>query len=160
MGLRNCPECNGTVSSFAAICPHCGFPFVQTSDTECDWNIVAFESKTIDVSQILQMMKRNGPDDIDAEFATVDLCIEQGIPENRMEILLDVIKTKYCKVQNIIPINAKEHQMERTPRCPTCGSINIQRVGVSGRAIGGLIFGNLSVEGRAQFYCKDCGYQW
>lgn len=46
------------------------------------------------------------------------------------------------------------------PRCPTCGSTNIQKVNVSGRAIGGLVFGRLSVEGRAQFFCKDCRYQW
>lgn len=46
------------------------------------------------------------------------------------------------------------------PRCPTCGSTNIQKVNISGRAIGGLLFGRLSAEGRAQFYGKDCRYQW
>lgn len=47
-----------------------------------------------------------------------------------------------------------------TVRCRNCGSTNIQKVGIAGRVVGGLIFGGLSVEGKAQFYCKDCRYQW
>lgn len=46
------------------------------------------------------------------------------------------------------------------PRCPTCGSTNIQKVGVMSRAIDGAVFGRLSVEGKTQFACKNCGYRW
>lgn len=160
MSLSNCPECHGTVSSFASICPHCGFPLDTTSDIEREWNIIAFDGRTFDVSSILQIMKDKGADDIDAECATVDLCIEQDVAEDKMELLLDNIKAKYLKVQNIIPNSKQEKQYENVPRCQTCGSTNIQKVSVMGRAIDGAIFGVLSVEGRAQFVCKNCGYRW
>lgn len=33
MALIQCPECEGKVSDQAPVCPHCGFPLIQTSTT-------------------------------------------------------------------------------------------------------------------------------
>lgn len=46
------------------------------------------------------------------------------------------------------------------PRCPTCGSTNLQKLNAAIRAIDGWFFGRHSVEGRAQFWCKNCNYRW
>lgn len=46
------------------------------------------------------------------------------------------------------------------PKCPTCGSTNLSKQSVVSRGISGFLFGRHSVEGRAQFLCNNCGYQW
>lgn len=46
------------------------------------------------------------------------------------------------------------------PKCPTCQSINIEKVPISSRILDGFFFGRHSIEGRAQFHCKNCDYRW
>lgn len=46
------------------------------------------------------------------------------------------------------------------PKCPTCGSTDITRQGIAGRAVSSAIIGGLAPESRAQFRCKKCGYMW
>lgn len=46
------------------------------------------------------------------------------------------------------------------PKCPTCGSTDLTKLSVGTRAIDGFVYGQLSVEGRAQFRCNKCGYKW
>lgn len=46
------------------------------------------------------------------------------------------------------------------PKCPTCGSTDLVKKGVGARAIDGFVFGRLSVEGRSQFRCRNCSYEW
>lgn len=46
------------------------------------------------------------------------------------------------------------------PKCPTCGSTSLTKIGALGRAVDGFFFGQLSVEGRAQWRCESCGYMW
>lgn len=47
-----------------------------------------------------------------------------------------------------------------TPKCPTCGSTNLTKQGIAGRAVSSFLFGGLSPEGRAQWLCKNCGHMW
>ena len=46
------------------------------------------------------------------------------------------------------------------PKCPTCGSTNLTKIGAATRAVDGFFFGRLSVEGRAQWRCGSCGHLW
>ena len=57
-----------------------------------------------------------------------------------------------------------QHEQTQTvnhvPKCPTCGSTKLTKQTVMSRGISGFLFGRHSVEGRAQFLCDNCGYQW
>lgn len=45
-------------------------------------------------------------------------------------------------------------------KCPTCGSTHVTKLSAGTRMIDGAVYGKLSVEGRAQFRCENCGYKW
>ena len=46
------------------------------------------------------------------------------------------------------------------PKCPTCGSINIQPVSQTRRSLNRWAFGINNPTARAQFECQNCGYKW
>ena len=57
----------------------------------------------------------------------------------------------------------KQHsiqQQSNQPKCPTCGSTNIEKISLTKKATGGLLFGIFSSDVRKQMHCKDCGYKW
>lgn len=46
------------------------------------------------------------------------------------------------------------------PKCPTCGSTNIEKISVSKKAFGGMMFGLFSSDVRNTMHCKNCGSKW
>lgn len=46
------------------------------------------------------------------------------------------------------------------PKCPTCGSTNIQQISTASKYIGAALFGIFSKTARSQFKCNSCGYKW
>lgn len=56
--------------------------------------------------------------------------------------------------------NNQNQNMSNTPKCPTCGSTNIQRISASAKLSGAMIFGIFSKTARSQFKCNNCGYKW
>lgn len=47
-----------------------------------------------------------------------------------------------------------------TPKCPTCGSSNIQKISFASKAVGGYMWGIFSSNVRNTFKCNNCGYKW
>ena len=46
------------------------------------------------------------------------------------------------------------------PKCPTCGSTNIEKISAAKRGVHMGLFGVFSKTSFSQFKCKNCGYQW
>lgn len=46
------------------------------------------------------------------------------------------------------------------PKCPTCGSINIQKISTGKKAIGFVAVGVFSSNFGKTMECKNCGYKW
>ena len=46
------------------------------------------------------------------------------------------------------------------PKCPTCGSTNVERISTTSKVIGGALFGLFSSNVRNTMHCKNCGYKW
>ena len=58
---------------------------------------------------------------------------------------------------------AKEKAYEAThpkPKCPTCGSTNIEKISTLNRAVSIRMVGLASDKIGKQFCCKNCGYKW
>ena len=49
---------------------------------------------------------------------------------------------------------------QNVPKCPTCGSTNIQKISGTKRAASEIMFGIFSPTLGKQFECKNCGYKW
>ena len=49
---------------------------------------------------------------------------------------------------------------KNAPKCPTCGSINIEKISTASKVVGASLFGLFSNTARSQYKCKNCGYKW
>ena len=46
------------------------------------------------------------------------------------------------------------------PKCPTCGSTNIQKISASSKAGSVFLFGLMSQKVKHQWHCNNCKYEW
>lgn len=46
------------------------------------------------------------------------------------------------------------------PKCPTCGSLNTQKITAFSKAASVGLFGIFSQKVKHQFHCNSCGYEW
>lgn len=49
---------------------------------------------------------------------------------------------------------------QNKPKCPTCSSTNIQKIGTGERAVSVAMLGMFSKKINKSFKCKNCGYTW
>lgn len=56
--------------------------------------------------------------------------------------------------------NAVAQEWLNKPKCPTCGSRNIEKISLTKKAFGGAMFGLFSSDIRNTMHCKNCGYKW
>ena len=47
-----------------------------------------------------------------------------------------------------------------TPKCPTCGSTNVEKISTTKKAIGFVAVGVFSSNFGKTMHCKNCGYKW
>ncbi len=184
MALIKCIECGNKISDKATTCPCCGAPASISIQAEKEAKYpVYYDNEVMEADRVLACMHDNLSE---AKHAIWDMCDEAGVPEDdeTVSCFIDQIYALYeqkydetaPKIELILPysqaqINQIEYeqrvteekairQQQNVPKCPTCGSTDLTKLGVAARAIDGLVFGRLSVEGRAQFRCNKCGYMW
>ncbi len=46
------------------------------------------------------------------------------------------------------------------PKCPTCGSTNVQRIGTGEKMVSGALWGLFSTKIRKNYKCNSCKYMW
>ena len=47
-----------------------------------------------------------------------------------------------------------------TPRCPTCGSSDLRKIGTGEKVVNFAMFGIFGNRRKYQFHCNSCGYEW
>lgn len=75
----------------------------------------------------------------------------------------DIIEYELKMSQFRTQVNAQEEreQQERNqPKCPTCGSTNIEKISAGKKMSGAFLFGIFSSDIRNTMHCKDCGAKW
>lgn len=56
-------------------------------------------------------------------------------------------------------LEEKEHQ-KYTPRCPTCSSPDIEKIGTASKVLDVAFWGFASGKVKKTFHCNNCGYEW
>ena len=51
-------------------------------------------------------------------------------------------------------------KQQNTPKCPTCGSTNIEKISTTKKAVGFVAVGIFSSNFGKTMHCKQCGYKW
>lgn len=62
--------------------------------------------------------------------------------------------------QQIAQANAQAQEWLNKPKCPTCGSTNIKKIGGIERGASIAAFGIFSKKINKTFKCGNCGYTW
>lgn len=62
--------------------------------------------------------------------------------------------------QQIAQADAQAQELLNKPKCPTCGSTNIKKIGGIERGASIAAFGIFSKKINKTFKCGNCGYTW
>ena len=70
------------------------------------------------------------------------------------------LKLSQFKTQLQQQESSKRAEEDNLPKCPTCGSTNIEKISLGKKAVGGALFGLFSSDVRKTMHCKNCGFKW
>ena len=91
--------------------------------------------------------------DDDAQQLWCELSKQYGTKENNPAI-------PDLTPQQIAQANAQAQEWLNKPKCPTCGSTNIKKIGGIERGASIAAFGIFSKKINKTFKCNNCGYTW
>ena len=174
MALIKCPECGKEISDKSNQCIHCGYPLIIKNEQKIPNCITEIDGIQYDYSDILNLI--NYKQYYDAYFQMRKIC-KLSI-KNNMNLLEYMIGNYEAPDKyNIIEYTKKEEeecfkslskleniknqqQTTNIPKCPTCGSSNIRKMGVGERTASILGFGILSKKINKTWKCNNCGHTW
>lgn len=115
-------------------CEHCGGQFIHTNITAEEMYFIEETSKDHDFIMAMNELKKN--DIIEYEL-------------------------KMSQFRSQVEANKHANAIEKNiPKCPTCQSTNIRKIGTGERAVSILGFGILSKKINKTWKCNDCGHTW
>ena len=142
---RKCPECNKDEwvlvdhnNTYLEICNRCGYMIEHIKQ---DY-VSKFECP--DCGSLSGTLEEN-------DFKLGVRCSNCG----KLHIMLE----KHTTIDNR-NISPKPTANANVPKCPTCGSINIQKISASAKLGGAMMFGIFSKTAKSQWKCRNCGSKW
>lgn len=153
MALIKCPECGKEISDRATSCPNCGYPMVAKNhciingiDIDCSF---IFNDYDIELKQMEMADKTN----LDMKIAD-QIVIEWSAQGKIPPVFNGKVSTWEEDNKKILS------QQSNTPKCPTCGSTNIQKISGTKRWLSTGLFGLASSDVGKSMVCRSCGYKW
>ena len=137
--MAYCPHCGRVyignyIGNVLKCCGICGYePCVETELTARDWTMMETEQKK-EWEAECQQRARQSP-------------VFEEEAYQRMLMVLEECEKEAAKPVYI-------------PKCPTCGSPNISKIGVFDRLTSLGLMGVYDPNLRKTFRCKNCGYTW
>lgn len=154
MALIKCPECGKEISDKSDKCIHCGFPLKETKNKICVIN-----GKEYDLSFILDFYKDH-PDGKVKLIGTFRRMTNCGLKDAK-DVIDKILETNEIpKVLILQQQESSKPKEDNRPKCPTCGSTNIQKISGTKRWFSTGLFGLASSDIGKSMVCKKCGYKW
>ena len=122
------------INEDATVCPFCGNPIVDTGIDRKDYCALLIASK-YNRQMIDAMIELKKKDPIEYEIKMIEFRKES-------KRIMD------------------EDDSDIMPKCPTCGSINVEKISFGKKLTGGALFGLFSSNVRKTMHCRNCGYKW
>ena len=118
-----------------SICPYCSNKLIDTLITENDFDLID------DVS------------DSDRQFLEAMIELKTNNP---IEYQLKMSQFK----ANLKQQESSKVEEDNKPKCPNCGSANIQKISSTKRWLSAGLFGLASSDVGKSMVCRNCGYKW
>lgn len=132
------------------ICKECGYIYEgQTPPNPCP--VCKFNNTLVDEDMDILQQLRCSQQLIEAMQELRDKDIIE------YELKMSQFRTQY---EQQTSRQIKEQQSDSRPKCPTCGSTNIEKISVGKKIGGSMLFGIFSSDVRNTMHCKNCGAKW
>lgn len=137
--INNEPYCCGYIGWLkddCYSCPICGGNLEDTIISKDDYKIIDSISDDVQFLEAMIDLKKKDPIEYQLKMSQfkANLKQQEQVQESRAE--------------------------ENKPRCPTCGSTNIQKISGTKRWFSTGLFGLASSDIGKSMCCKKCGYKW
>ncbi len=113
--------------------------------------VIIAQNQTLKGMKFIQELTNCSDDD--AQQLWCELSKQYGTKENNPAI-------PDLTPQQIAQANAQAQELLNKPKCPTCGSTNIKKMGGIERGASIAAFGLFSKKINKTFKCNNCGYTW
>ena len=138
MGTIRCPKCRKMINERDRKCTYCGFDGIASYR--------AALSRTEREAKKKQQEKWNKAMQDVMKSEKADTKNKQQEKWNKA--IQDVMKSEKADTKNNVP------------KCPTCSSTNIKKIGSVNKTVSIALFGIFSSKIGKQFQCLECGYKW
>lgn len=140
MGLyRYCPKCGYiTCSQKGERCNFCNEPYAITA---YEW----------DLNDDRNMYK-----EILEEYVKPNPLFDEELYNKRVGIE----KSQQEATLNQMRMEKRQAQKANVPKCPICGSTNVEKISTAKKAFGFAMVGLFSSNLGKTMHCKNCGYKW
>lgn len=155
--LVKCTECGKEISDKAISCPNCGCPISQMNFE----NYCAINGIMYDFNDIVELIPKIGdkPTDVDPIYIVGSISRKTNLAWNYSKQLADII-INTNKIPKTFNGELKEIILSNTPKCPTCGSTNIQKIGTGERVASVTMLGLFSKKINKSYKCLNCKHTW
>ena len=167
MALIICPECGKEISDQSTQCIHCGYPISEiVTPHRTDERICIVNGKEIYLQFLLDNIETKEKFDrlvrtIDCKGTTAIKIIKEVEETKKIpETLNFETRTQSLKRQEQEKLQRQQQEQANLPKCPTCGSTNIRKIGSVERGTSIVAFGIFSKKINKTFKCGNCGYTW
>lgn len=153
--LMICPKCGDFTGSSipfnpndAIICPNCNHSrMIPTEITVSEMEILITKKKPMSWEEYKKAARQKYT--INSDVFDQDLYNQIIKEEYERQHLNDAVLTNTPKPAN-----------KNIPKCPTCGSANIEKISAGKKIAGSMLFGLFSKGAKSMFHCKNCNYKW
>lgn len=173
MALIKCVECGKEISDKATFCPSCGCPVekeVRNAPIKFWW-----------VGRRGDSLRKTTVYIDDEEVATMKCGSQATVLVNGATHQVNMYQGKYHLISEEITIDSEGEvfaykevpgfthvklerisnaELNRKPRCPTCGSDKVKKISASRKIFELEMIGFASGSAGKTFECKTCGYKW
>lgn len=160
MSLIKCIECGKEISEYADKCPNCGCPVeISKHDRYTVTLTNGGKSKIKVISKLRELLKL----DLAQAKDIVDNCkiIKSNISLQEAEYIKKEVEALGGQVEITPYTKAQDTQINMSlPKCPTCHSTNIKKIGAGERVASVVGLGLLSKKINKTWKCCNCGYTW
>lgn len=145
--VKYCPYCKKYQPSTFYDCAFCLRKlwllkdWEETEDEEKeDW--LKYPMPTKDISGIDSDLVKKNQNEATAYDTKIKAEIQEKLDEERRKAEEEAAKPVY------------------TPRCPTCGSPDLEKIGTASKVLDVAFWGFASGKVKKTFHCNNCGYEW